>query len=91
MSLENTQAHICIRSAQILAKYNMRMNVKHSGSTCWSTVLRVRTLYKVLDIFQQDTKEPPASRFNTESDKGVITLDRIDSTNACIDKRLHMF
>jgi hypothetical protein len=23
--------HMCIRSAQILAKYNIRMNVKHSG------------------------------------------------------------
>jgi len=62
--LENTQVHMCIRSAQILANYNMRMNVKHSGSTCWSAVLRVRTLYKILDIFLQDTKEPPASRWH---------------------------
>ncbi len=82
--LENPQVHMCIRSAQILAKYNMRMNVKHLGSTCWSTVLRAQTLYKVLDIFLQDTKE------HNKSDKGVITLDRIDSTNACIDKHLHM-
>jgi hypothetical protein len=73
---------MCIRSAQILAKYNMRMNVKHLGSTCWNTVLRARTLYKVLHIFLQDTKE------HTESDKGVITLDRIESTNACIEQTL---
>ncbi len=73
--------HMCIRSAQILAKYNIRMNVKHSG---------------LLEHSIESSNSLKSSRYSyrilkNHSDKGVVTLDRIESKNACIDKRLQMF
>jgi hypothetical protein len=74
--------HMCIRSAQkILAKYNIRMNVKHSG---------------LLEDSIESSNSLYSSRYSyrilkNRSDKGEVTLYRIESKNACVDKRLQVF
>jgi hypothetical protein len=74
--------HMCIRSApKILAKYNIRMNVKHSG---------------LLEHSIESSNSLYSSRYSyrilkNRSDKGEVTLYRIESKNACVDKRLQVF